>query len=327
MRFLTLTALCVILSGCAAPETEIVAEIEIDWSQETSVDPNSVAGDFKGVTGQIITHAIFQSDYVAPRDVDIWLPPSYGTDTDKRYPVIYMHDGQNLFDPKGSKYSGWDWGVDEAMTALIASDDVREAIIVAPHSVEAWRNADYFPQKAGELYVHDFKAAMPEFDVKKLRGDGYLKFLTAELKPFIDEVYRTLPGRDDTSIIGSSMGGLISLYAISEYPDIYGAAANVSTHFPLADGKLIDYFKDHLPDPNTHRLYFDYGTLTLDYNYEGYQTRMDKAVIKAGYRRGDNWTTRKFDGHDHSERAWRNRVHIPLIFLLEGRAVKGGEEK
>jgi len=275
IRALGIAIACLGLIACSSSQS---SESEIDWSQETLVDPNSVAGDVKAIT-----------------------PPSYDTAAGKRYPVIYMHDGQNVFDPAASKYSGWDWGVDEAMTALIKSGDIREAIIVAPHSIDKWRNAD--------------------------RADGYLKFLVSEVKPFIDKNYRTLTGPQDTSIMGSSMGGLISLYAISEYPDIYGAAANVSTHFPLADGKLVDYFKDVLPDPDTHRLYFDYGTLTLDYNYQAYQTRMDKAVMKAGYVRGDNWTTRKFDGHDHSERSWRNRVHIPLTFLLDRRSIEGGEEK
>lgn len=289
----------------------------VDWSAETPVDPQSIAGDFKGVTGTVVSHKGFKSNFVTARDVEIWLPPFYEAESEKRYPVIYMHDGQNVFDPAGSKYSGWDWGVDEAMTNMIAGGSVREAIIVAAHSVDATRNADYFPQKAGEVFADDFKSAMPEFDVSGLRADGYLKFLTGELKPFIDAKYRTLPGPENTSVMGSSMGGLISLYAISEYPNVYGAAANVSTHFPLADGQLIEYFADNLPDPKTHRIYFDYGTLTLDYNYEGYQDRMDAAMARAGYTRGKNWITEKIQGHDHSERSWRNRVHIPLKFLLE----------
>lgn len=324
IKHILLITACMGFSACSSPQT---IEAEVDWSHETAVDPSSVAGDFKGITGRLVYERAFQSEFVAPRDVEIWLPPSYETSPEKRYPVIYMHDGQNVFDPAASKYSGWDWGVDEAMTALIESGDVREAIIVAPHSIDKWRNADYFPQKAGETYAEGFKAALPEFDVNGLRADGYLKFLTSELKPFIDSNYRTLTEKENTSIMGSSMGGLISLYAISEYPNVYGAAANVSTHFPLADGKLVDYFAGVLPDPESHRLYFDYGTMTLDHNYEAYQDRMDGAVIQAGYERGINWTTRKFEGHDHSERSWRNRVHIPLTFLLESRSISGGEEK
>ncbi len=315
---------CAALMACSASQNEIE---DVDWSKQTPVDPTSVAGDYKGITGTVVYHRDFPSEFVAPRDIEVWLPPSYETSPQKRYPVLYMHDGQNVFDPSASKYSGWDWGVDEAMTALISQGKIREAIIVAPHSLEKWRNADYFPQKAAALYQQDFKTAWPEFDVNGFRGDAYLKFLTKELKPYIDQNYRTYTGPKDTSIMGSSMGGLISLYAISEYPDVFGAAGNVSTHFPLANGKLVDYFESRLPDPSTHRLYFDYGTWTLDHNYERYQDKMDAALIRAGYKRGENWTTRKFKDHDHSERSWRNRVHVPLTFLLDARNIEGGEEK
>lgn len=102
----------------------------VDATHQTTVDSNSVAGDFKGITGQVVYHRVFQSEFVVPRDIEIWLPPSYKISVEKRYPVIYMHDGQNVFDPAGSQYSGWDWGVDEAMTALIKSKDVREAKIL-----------------------------------------------------------------------------------------------------------------------------------------------------------------------------------------------------
>ena len=147
------------------------------------------------------------------------------------------------------------------------------------------------------------------------------------MKPHVDAHYRTKPAREHTSVMGSSMGGLISLYALTRHPDVFGAGGMVSTHFPEGDGALVGWFGDKLPDPATHRLYFDYGTQTLDYNYEPYQDRMDAAVEAAGYVRGGNWTTRKFEGDDHSERAWRNRVHVPLQFLIAGEAVPGGEER
>jgi len=316
MRYLALT-LAALLAGCGAADAQY----------ETPVDPNSVAGDFKGVTGTVIRLSDFKSSFVNNRDVEIWLPPSYSTEPEKHYPVLYMHDGQNVFDPSQSQYSGWDWGVDEALTELITEGKTPEVIVVAPHSLDATRNQDYFPEKAGRLNEAEFRAAFGEFDPDTLRGDEYLQFLTQELKPHIDENFRTKPEREHTSVMGSSMGALISLYAISEYPDVFGAAGMVSTHLPLADGALIDFYSANLPDPKTHRLYFDYGTETLDHNYEGYQTQLDAKLAEAGYRRGENWTTRKFEGDDHSERAWRNRVHVPLMFLLAGEAIEGGEER
>lgn len=112
------------------------------------------------------------------------------------------------------------------------------------------------------------------------------------------------------------MGGLISLYAASEYPDVFGGIGALSTHWPAGDGIVIDYLTAHLPDPRTHKLYFDYGTQTLDAGYEPYQRRMDAAMRAGGYTEGRNWITRKFEGAEHSERAWRERVDVPLQFLL-----------
>lgn len=290
-----------------------------DISLETAVDPASVAGEFRGVTGTV-QRIRLSSALVAPRDIEVWLPENYDAEPERRYKVLYMHDGQNVFDPSQSKYSKWDWGVDEALTHLEI-----DAIVVAVHSVDATRNADYFPQKA----ITESENSLRHFgdDTGELNADNYLRFLTEIVKPYIDATYRTRTEPEHTSIMGSSMGGLISLYAISEYPKVFGAAGMVSPHFPLSDGALIDYFAQRLPDAATHRLYFDYGTQTLDHNYEAYQTRMDKVVQAAGYQRGQNWTTRKYEGHDHSERAWRNRVHVPLQFLLADKAVDGGEEK
>ena len=147
-------------------------------------------------------------------------------------------------------------------------------------------------------------------------SDAYLRFLVEELKPFVDTGFRTRPGRDDTFVMGSSMGGLLSLYAIAEYPDVFAGAAAVSTHWPAGDGIVIDWLAKHLHDPSTHRLYFDHGTETLDAAYAPYQQRMDAAMRQAGYCEGRNWITRRFDGAEHSEASWRERVEVPLLFLL-----------
>lgn len=322
MRLFLSSCLALALTACAvANDAEPEADGGlIDWSYRTEVDPTSVAGDFRGITGTVERFTV-TSDRVTTRDVEVWLPPSYGDNPDKRYPVLYMHDGQNLFDPEQSKYAGWDWGIDETLTAM-----EMDVIVVGVHSDEATRNQDYFPQKAGLEHGQEFRSAFGVSD-EELNADNYLAFLVEEIKPRIDRDYRTKPDCADTSIMGSSMGGLISLYAVSEYPDVYCQAGMVSTHFPAGDGILADWFADRLPDSETHRLYFDYGTETLDYNYEGYQDRMDAGVIAAGYERGVNWTTRKFEGDDHSERSWRNRVHIPLSFLIARENIEGGEER
>ena len=112
------------------------------------------------------------------------------------------------------------------------------------------------------------------------------------------------------------MGGLMSLYAISQYPEIFGGAACLSTHFPLGDGVMIEYMKTNLPAPKTHKIYFDYGTETLDAEYEPFQKQADALMKKKKYKSGVNWMTKKFSGEEHSEKSWRKRVDIPLVFLL-----------
>jgi predicted alpha/beta superfamily hydrolase len=266
-----------------------------------------------GVTGGVKRHADFKSKFVDMRNVDVWLPPSYGKDKKKKYPVLYMHDGQNLFDPKIS-FGGVDWAVDETMTRLIEEKKIREAIVVGIWNTPK-RVLEYMPQKAVAQTetVQFFDIKIPS---KDFISDNYLKFIVIELKPFIDSNYRTLTKREDTFIMGSSMGGLISLYAISEYPNVFGGAGCVSTHFPAGNGIVIDYMKTNLPNPKIHKIYFDYGTATLDAQYEPYQLKADEVMKAKGYVRDKNWITKKFEGAEHSEKAWRKRVDIPLIFFL-----------
>lgn len=267
------------------------------------------------VTGTLVEHKAFPSAFVDARQVDVWLPAGYGTDTAKRYTVLYMHDGQNLFD-SATSYIGVDWGMDETMTSLIAADSVQETVVVGVWNT-ANRTGEYMPQKAFDLLPDTAQARLRrERNTAAVVSDAYLQFLVKELKPFIDSTYRTKPDRAHTFVMGSSMGGLISLYAVCEYPDVYGGAGCVSTHFPAGDGVMIEYLKSHLPPPGSHRIYFDFGTETLDKQYEPYQRKADAAMQAAGFTEGKNWTTKKFEGDDHSERAWKRRVSVPLQFLL-----------
>jgi len=265
-----------------------------------------------GVTGNLKRHERFASKYVDPRNVDVWLPPDYEINKSKRFPVVYMQDGQNLFDPKLS-FIGVDWGIDETMTRLIRERKVREAIVVGVWNTPK-RVLEYLPQKA--LVNPTTLKDIPALRLNQIVSDNYLKFLVTELKPFIDSTYRTRADRKDTFIMGSSAGALISIYAITEYPNVFGGAGGISTHWPLGDGIVIDYLKSRLPDPSTHKVYFDFGTETLDAGYEPYQRKMDEVMRKAGYKEGKNWITRKFAGDEHSERAWRKRVDVPLTFFL-----------
>lgn len=272
----------------------------------------------------------FPSRFVEPRNIDVWLPDGYNDK--KKYAVLYMHDGQMLFDSNAT-WNRQEWGVDETMGKLSAEKKIKNCIVVGVWNIPDIRHREYFPQKAFE--------DLPETDKKMLSdevrngspqpllgegplSDNYLKFLVTELKPFIDTAFSTKNDRKNTFIAGSSMGGLISMYAICEYPDVFGGAACLSTHWPgifrvennPLPAALMRYMKDHLPSPKRHVIYFDHGTATLDGFYAAFQKQADAIMREKGFT-PKHWTTRVFEGEDHSEKAWRKRLDIPLLFLLK----------
>lgn len=262
------------------------------------------------------------SAHTRARRVDVWTPPGYASG-DRRYPVLYMHDGQHALDPATAKH-GITWGVREALTRLMGEGAIPGCIVVGVWN-SAERRRDYMPQ--GLFEGPDADAARQFFAAKFPAGyiegppasDGYLRFIVEELKPMIDARYRSLPDQPNTFVMGSSMGGLISLYAIEQYPEVFFGAGCLSTHWIAGENLLVDYLGARLPAPADHRLYFDFGTITLDEAYEPFQIRMDGWLERAGYARGRNWTTLKFEGAAHTEAAWRARVDLPLRFLLGGR--------
>lgn len=283
----------------------------------------------KVASGRIERVENFQSKYVSARTVDVWLPEGYA-DTAK-YAVLYMHDGQMLYDPEQS-WNKQAWNVDDAAAALLAANKVRKFIIVGIWNSVQQRHPDYFPQKPFQQLTQTAKdtvtaqlqrAGRTEKNFQP-QSDNYLKFIVQELKPYIDSKYAVHTNRENTFIAGSSMGGLISLYAICEYPKVFGGAACLSTHWtgtftpehnPVPNA-FLKYVAQHLPDPKTHKIYFDCGDQTLDAYYPAIQKKADALMKKKGYR-SNNWMTRYFPGEDHSEQAWAKRVAIPLSFLLK----------
>ena len=268
----------------------------------------------------------FETKLIEPRNIDIWLPENY--DATRKYPVIYMHDGQMLFDSSRT-WNKTAWDVDDTFGALINAGKIEECIVVGIWNVPEKRFADYFPQKVIDNIPEPTKSKILEHQINgEPSADNYLKFLVNELKPFIDENYPTKKGVDDTFMIGSSMGGLISIYAMCEYPQIFGGVACLSIHSPLASFELIDrntdkevsskfraYLYQNLPKANTRKIYFDYGNLTGDALYQPYQLKIDKVMMDRGYN-DDYWQTRFFEGESHTETSWAKRLHIPALFLL-----------
>jgi predicted alpha/beta superfamily hydrolase len=280
-------------------------------------------------SGKIVRLNNVQSKYVDERNVDIWLPNDYSYK--EKYAVIYMHDGQMLFDAQNT-WNKQAWEMDETASKLINNPNLKKFIIVGIWNISKNRHSEYFPQNPFE----DLNEQQKEVVTQKLINKGkinsqfipnsnnYLKFIVTELKPYIDKNYATIPNSKNTFIAGSSMGGLISIYAICQYPNVFGGAACLSSHWPGifdSDNNPIpetfySYLKNNLPNPKSHKIYFDYGDQTLDALYPPLQKEVDKIMIQKGFN-SKNWITKFFPGKDHSEIAWAERVHIPLEFLLK----------
>jgi enterochelin esterase-like enzyme len=234
-----------------------------------------------------------------------------------------MHDGQNLFDTATSTW-GITWGVSEWVKKLSAESKVPEVIIVGISNTPK-RYREYMPTKPFIEIKEETRLSITEEYEGPPLGDEYLKFIVEELKPYIDSNYRTLSNQANTFIMGSSMGGLITWYAITEYPEVFGAAGCLSTHWigsknfgghNVSDA-FVGYLEKQLPPPGKNRYYFDYGTIMLDSLYEPHQMKIDRVMRDAGYFEGENWITLKFEGADHNEASWQDRLDIPLLFLLK----------
>ncbi|WP_072883638.1 alpha/beta hydrolase [Chryseobacterium takakiae] len=283
----------------------------------------------KVVSGSIERVADFRSQYVTPRNVDVWLPENYSSS--RKYAVLYMQDGQMLYDPE-TTWNKQSWNVDDVISRLIDNGKIQNTIVVGIWNDSKLRHFDYFPQKPFESLTATEKDTVQSQLKKSGRSDqvfspnsdNYLKFLVKELKPFIDKKYSTYKDRQHTFIAGSSMGGLISMYAICEYPDVFGGAACLSTHWPGTftlennpfPDSVLKYLSKNLPGSKNHTIYFDCGDQTLDALYPDIQKKADQIMAKAGFT-DSNWKTLYFPGENHSEEAWNKRLAVPLEFLLK----------
>mmetsp|Transcript_115368 Transcript_115368/g.337317 ORF Transcript_115368/g.337317 Transcript_115368/m.337317 type:complete len:390 (+) Transcript_115368:101-1270(+) len=286
-----------------------------------------------GTTLSVIKHKPFPSAIIKPRQVQIWLPDGYEADTE-RYAVLYMHDGQNLF-VDGEAAFGTSWKLADALSQLLDEGAVRKTIVVGIDNGEALRFREYVPAPVVERLDAETRGtllAQAQYGGPPLSPD-YARFLVEELKPFVDEHYRTMPDVANTFIMGSSMGGLISWYTLALHPDVFGAAACVSTHWPLticgetldkqADGwrdtvskAFRDYLEEVFPAAGKHRFWFDYGDQELDKHYEPYQKVADSVFAAKGYKQGEDLITKAYPGASHNEASWRDRVKESLTFLL-----------
>ena len=268
-----------------------------------------------GVQGRLVYWTDVRSAFLGPtRHVEIWLPPGYDSASATRYPVLYMHDGQNLFDPRIAN-TGIDWGVDEAVMRLVGRGAIPPVIVVGVWST-AERGPEYSPWH---------------------RASAYARFLIEELMPRVDAEFRTLTGPANTAVMGSSMGGLLSFYLVTHHPDRFGACGCVSTHFPLSEKVVAENFRElattAVPDsvpfvvrdierglraPRSARYWFDYGGLGLDSAYGPTHEIVRRWLLEQGRVEGRDFVIRRYADATHNEASWRARLEDPLTFLFAG---------
>ena len=292
--------------------TAIILLAGIFWTAQTL--PKISSGSIKRIEN-------FQSKFVDARNVDVWLPDGY--DTTKKYNVVYMHDGQMLFDSTQT-WNKKEWGADETFSRLIREGKIERCIVVAVWNNGANRISEYFPNKIFSQLDEKTRTKISEkyCNGKSANGDNYLKFLVTELKPYIDANFSTFSEKDHTFMMGSSIGGLISIYAISEYPDIFYGVACLSTAWLSSiepnyeiPTTTFEYLKHNLASPFGHKIYFDYGTGESDKTYEMTQSFIDLIAKGKGFEEY-NYMSKVYDKDEHNEIAWSKRLHFPIEFLM-----------
>ncbi len=235
------------------------------------------------------------------RDITVYLPAGYDEQVERRYPVLYLHDGQNLFDPESAFVTGQHWGIAETADAVIDAGEVAPLIIVGIHNTG--------PRRLSE-YTH---SADP-----KLGGgeaDCYGMLLVEELVPFIQETFRTLPDAAHTGLGGSSLGGLVSLYLGLRYPEVFGRLAILSPSIWWDRRSILKVLREVGRPESRARIWLDAG------DAEGPRTQPDAALlanqlVEQGWRPGQDLHYEWIPGGTHDELAWAARVGPMLRWLF-----------
>jgi predicted alpha/beta superfamily hydrolase len=282
------------------PEGDATVKIEVAaWADRVAREPAKSTR-----TGDVRVHERFHAKHLGnERKLLVWLPPDYAKEPERRYPVLYMHDGQNVFDAATS-FAG-EWQADEMATRLIADGKIRPIIIVA---------------------IENNGSRMDEYTLTRDAGRGaggngaaYLKFVAEEVKPFIDKTYRTQPGRANTAVAGSSLGGTISLELCRAYPQQFGACAALSPAAWWNDGELYTRFEKDPAWTKDVRFWIDTGTAEDPDGSRPYVAgvrRLESMLKNAGLSAERDYVVRIVEGAAHNEQAWAKRFDQVLLFLF-----------
>jgi pimeloyl-ACP methyl ester carboxylesterase len=311
------------LAGLGLPVALSASPASADGAARGRPTPLPVTG-FAGA-GALLTVRSFPSVHAAPRRVDVWLPPGAG-DAGRRHRLLIMHDGQNLFEGRSATY-GQAW---EMAEAALRMDD--PPVILGVWNTPA-RRREYLPADMERELPQDLRDRIANANGGPPLSEGYLAFLAEELVPWARAALPVSPRRRDTVVMGSSMGGLISLAALCRYPQLFAGAGCLSMHWPLLTDpaayqrgdlqtprvlEALDRFADRamLRPGAGHRLFVDRGTLGLDSLYPPYQAFMDQRLARLGWREATGLRTLVIEGGDHNETSWRTRVDAALAWLF-----------
>jgi predicted alpha/beta superfamily hydrolase len=269
--------------------------ISIDaWKDDAALPAAARHTASPGVS--ILSDSFFMPQLNRSRRIWLYLPAGYQAGS-KRYPVLYMHDGQNLFDAAVAPYG--EWGLDECLDSLIKKNG-RECIVVGINHGGDKRMTEYNPYSFANFGEGE--------------GDKYVDFLVQTLKPYIDQHYRTQPGRDNTTIAGSSMGGLISLFAVLKYPGVFGGGGIFSPAFWTAP-QLGNYI-DSLPGKINARLFFYAGGKESAQMEPDMERIAEKLALKSDY---FIYSVTDAEGK-HSEAYWRKWLPVFYGWMFNNKA-------
>jgi predicted alpha/beta superfamily hydrolase len=252
--------------------------------------------------GAFEVHESFPSLHLQnERKIAVWTPPGYSADLDRRYPVFYMHDGQNLFDPEEAFVPGQIWAADRAAYSLIADGRIPPIIIVGVYNTGIHRMAEYTPSVDPRLGQGG-------------KADLYGRFLVEELKPFVDESYRTIPFREATGLGGSSLGGLATLHLGLRYPEIFSRLAVMSPAVWWHSMEIVGTVCSIEERPETS-IWLDMGTREGQ-GHVGRLRVLREALVQKGWTLGEDLGYFEARNARHTERAWSRRIGMALEFLF-----------
>ena len=254
------------------------------------------------LTGTLRLHKALKSRFLeGSRDVIVYLPPDYNLH-DRRYPVLYLHDGQNLFDA-ATAFAGNEWGLDELAEELISNGQIEPIIIVGIYNAGLKRMAEYTP-------------------VRDKRGRGgrakeYAKLIVEDLKPFIDAEYRTLPDRGNTALGGSSLGGLVTIYLGLKYPNVFGKLIVMSPSVWWANRAILRQVRSLKEKPD-QKIWLDIGTCegTNPESIVRDARMLGDALMAKGWVPDVDFRFVEDEGAGHNEKAWGHRMAEALKFLF-----------